>query len=143
MLLRSSVAIIVEKRWHYREAVSSSSSRSSVIVSALGNSDHQRYAADPRRSHSFGRSTPDEVDNSRSTSRRFWTRFTRRRFQAFSTDTTLMNLLFFVCLLFIVVVKQHHRRRRQAAHHGAKPGHFETSKIHFPTSEGVSERASE
>ena len=24
-------------------------------------------------------------------------------------------------------------------HHGKKPGHFETSKIHFPTSEGVSE----
>ena len=26
-----------------------------------------------------------------------------------------------------------------AAHYGTKPGHFETSKIHFPTSEGVSE----
>ena len=25
------------------------------------------------------------------------------------------------------------------AHYGTKPGHFETSKIHFPTSEGVSE----
>ena len=24
-------------------------------------------------------------------------------------------------------------------HYGTKPGHFETSKIHFPTSEGVSE----
>ena len=33
-----------------------------------------------------------------------------------------------------------------AVHYGTKPGHFETSKIHFPTSEGeseVSERASE
>ena len=33
-----------------------------------------------------------------------------------------------------------------AAHYGTKPGHFETSKIPFPTSEGVSEvseRASE
>ena len=28
-------------------------------------------------------------------------------------------------------------------HYGTKPGHFETSKIHFPTSEGVSERTSE
>ena len=28
-------------------------------------------------------------------------------------------------------------------HYGTKPGHFETSKIHFPTSEGVSERANE
>ena len=26
-----------------------------------------------------------------------------------------------------------------ALHYGTKPGHFETSKIHFPTSEGVSE----
>ena len=26
-----------------------------------------------------------------------------------------------------------------AAHYGTKPGHFETSIIHFPTSEGVSE----
>ena len=26
-----------------------------------------------------------------------------------------------------------------AAHYGTKPGHFETLKIHFPTSEGVSE----
>ena len=26
-----------------------------------------------------------------------------------------------------------------AMHYGSKPGHFETSKIHFPTSEGVSE----
>ena len=25
------------------------------------------------------------------------------------------------------------------AHYGTKPGHFETLKIHFPTSEGVSE----
>ena len=25
------------------------------------------------------------------------------------------------------------------SHYGTKPGHFETSKIHFPTSEGVSE----
>ena len=24
-------------------------------------------------------------------------------------------------------------------HYGSKPGHFKTSKIHFPTSEGVSE----
>ena len=33
-----------------------------------------------------------------------------------------------------------------AAHYGIKPGHFETLKIHFPTSEGVnevSERANE
>ena len=28
-------------------------------------------------------------------------------------------------------------------HYGSKPSHFETSKIHFPTTEGVSERASE
>ena len=27
----------------------------------------------------------------------------------------------------------------QRMHYGTKPGHFETSKIHFPTSEGVSE----
>ena len=27
----------------------------------------------------------------------------------------------------------------KAPHYGTKPGHFETSKIHFPTSEGVSE----
>ena len=27
----------------------------------------------------------------------------------------------------------------KAMHCGTKPGHFETSKIHFPTSEGVSE----
>ena len=27
----------------------------------------------------------------------------------------------------------------QCPHYGTKPGHFETSKIHFPTSEGVSE----
>ena len=34
----------------------------------------------------------------------------------------------------------------QTLHYGTKPGHFETSKIHFPSSEGVSEvseRASE
>ena len=29
--------------------------------------------------------------------------------------------------------------RTDALHYGTKPGHFETSKIHFPTSEGVSE----
>ena len=28
-------------------------------------------------------------------------------------------------------------------HYGTKPGHFETSKIHFPTSEGVSEQTSD
>ena len=28
-----------------------------------------------------------------------------------------------------------------SSHYGTKPGHFETSEIHFPTSEGVSERA--
>ena len=28
---------------------------------------------------------------------------------------------------------------QQSVHYGTKPGHFETSKIHFPTSEGVSE----
>ena len=31
------------------------------------------------------------------------------------------------------------RRRKTTTHYGTKPGHFETSKIHFPTSEGVSE----
>ena len=31
------------------------------------------------------------------------------------------------------------RREYMVAHYGTKPGHFETSKIHFPTSEGVSE----
>ena len=30
-------------------------------------------------------------------------------------------------------------KRKQTLHYGTKPGHFETSKIHFPTSEGVSE----
>ena len=29
-----------------------------------------------------------------------------------------------------------------AAHYGTKPGHFETSKIHFPMSEEASERVS-
>ena len=29
--------------------------------------------------------------------------------------------------------------RREPFHYGTKPGHFETSKIHCPTSEGVSE----
>ena len=36
--------------------------------------------------------------------------------------------------------------KEEPAHYGTKPGHFETSKIHFPRSEGVSEvskRASE
>ena len=31
----------------------------------------------------------------------------------------------------------------EGAHYGTKPGHFETSKIHFPSSEEVSERANE
>ena len=30
-------------------------------------------------------------------------------------------------------------RDKKSVHYGTKPGHFETSKIHFPTSEGVSE----
>ena len=30
-------------------------------------------------------------------------------------------------------------KEAEAAHYGTKPGHFETMKIHFPTSEGVSE----
>ena len=29
-------------------------------------------------------------------------------------------------------------RGNLVVHYGTKPGHFETSKIHFPTSEGVS-----
>ena len=29
--------------------------------------------------------------------------------------------------------------RQVGSHYGTKPGHFQTSKIHFPTSEGVSE----
>ena len=31
------------------------------------------------------------------------------------------------------------RTYRKAMHYGTKQGHFETLKIHFPTSEGVSE----
>ena len=31
------------------------------------------------------------------------------------------------------------KKANGTAHYGTKPGHFETSKIHFPTSEGVSE----
>ena len=30
-------------------------------------------------------------------------------------------------------------RLKSGVHYGTKPGHFETLKIHFPTSEGVSE----
>ena len=43
-------------------------------------------------------------------------------------------------------VTRHCRRPRPAVHYGTKSGHFERSKFHFSTSEGVSEvseRASE
>ena len=29
--------------------------------------------------------------------------------------------------------------KEEELHYGTKPGHFESSRIHFPTSEGVSE----
>ena len=72
----------------------------------------------------------------------------------------LIRLLFCLCfLLFSTIVPErqsgqilHQRRwnektichqdrdpcKKRLMHYGTKPGHFETSKIHFPTSEGVS-----
>ena len=37
----------------------------------------------------------------------------------------------------VVAVKK--KQENEPSHYGAKPGHFETEIIHFPTSEGVNE----
>ena len=46
------------------------------------------------------------------------------------------------CKIYIITLsasaRQRSFRKTTTTHYGTKPGHFETSKIHFPMSEGVS-----
>ena len=54
--------------------------------------------------------------------------------------------LVFSSRFFLLFQRRTSHSLRTGMHYGTKPGHFETSKIHSPTSEGVSEvseRASE
>ena len=82
-------------------------------------------------------------------------------FASLNANQTTITCLFFSSLLFqakeVDGVKEPTQesdvtsrptvvRNYSPIRYGTKPGHFETSKIHFPTSEGVSEvneRASE